>query len=216
MRSAVFFTSLSILISVVASTPAPDFEYIDAAALAEVQLRVREQYNETTESLTGDVLEPYTTRVLPDGTIIKETLPEALEELNRRVAPDSYPCGSACDDKSPYHIWTPPGGQANWFSCSEDPVTKASINLSGNIVELRYSARCRSVWTRGRANFLNEVRSYTAKSGGSLRKSRFSVQSQTETAAIPTVMLNDAGFYGAACSGGVSRPYADFICSSRY
>jgi len=46
------------------------------------------EYTRNTEPLA-----PFTTRVLEDGTIIKETLPEVVAELDRRATPAVYACG---------------------------------------------------------------------------------------------------------------------------
>lgn len=46
------------------------------------------EYTRKTEPLA-----PFTTRILEDGTVVKETLPEVVAELDRRALPTVFACG---------------------------------------------------------------------------------------------------------------------------
>jgi len=82
--------------------------------------------------------------------------------------------------------------------------------------ELRYSQRCRAVWARGPYSLYNIIRSYTTHTGSTIRKER-----GTEVYNVPrdppfTVMLNDAGWFGAACWAPWHGNSAPVKCSGRY
>jgi hypothetical protein len=130
------------------------------------------------------------------------------------IAPDSYPCGSACDDKNPYYIWKPPGGPSNYFSCAEDAQVKAIIAVGRFNLQLMYSKRCRSVWARGPHLFNFVLQSFN---GSKLRTQRYteSISSIGDTSFVYTVMLNDANLQARVCSGGTG-PDVLAHCSAKY
>ena len=112
-------------------------------------------------------------------------------------------------DISPTATWYPPGGPVHWFTCASDAKTIYWVDAT----ELRYSLRCAAVWARGPNSIRNIIRSYTKSSGGSVRKER-----STERYSIPgddqyTVMLNDDGLFGVACSAWSNF---DIKCTGRY
>jgi len=146
---------------------------------------------------------PTTVTTLADGVVLEAVDPEAAAEYDAQVAPDSYPCNSACDDKSPYYMWHPPGGPSEYFSCIEGSYPKYSLFSGNDRVYLQYSPRCRSVWARGPHAYNFVVRSWN---GTTLRKQRYteSVSSTGDMSYVYTVMLNDKNLKADVCSGGAS------------
>ena len=229
MRFSFALTTVAAIVSFALAAPAEPEESLTFREDGELS---HAAFLKESNSTDADMLGPFEVRTLEDGTVIKETKREVLELVRRQ--PASYPCGSGCDgacsfcvsvsvyrvspltqytpDVSPTATWYPPGGPVNWFTCADDAKTIYRVSDT----ELRYSPRCRAVWARGPYNLWNIIRSYTKSSGGSIRQER-----GTDVYNIPrdptfTVMLNDAGLYGAACWAQWHGNSAPVKCSGRY
>jgi hypothetical protein len=97
-------------------------------------------------------------------------------------------CGRACDDKSPtsYKIYHS-GCSTCYHYCADDAVTKRWGVSSSPGLELRYSARCRTAWTKvSYADSYAWIESYYTD--GRFRKSTGGFAGQ-----YYTNMLDDAG-----------------------
>lgn len=104
-------------------------------------------------------------------------------------------CGSSCDGKDPASYAVYVNGAVT--TCSQDAVTK-SVNSDGIYLELRYSAACRTAWTRVPSDFYYPtIKSYYTD--GRLRTSYSGF-----AGAYYTPMVNDAGLLAQAwaSSGG--------------
>ncbi|MEV4705296.1 DUF2690 domain-containing protein [Actinoplanes sp. NPDC049316] len=170
--------------------------------------------SDATKSLAEITGLPTTVTTLADGVVLEAVDPEAAAAYEAQLAPDSYPCNSACDDKSPYYIWHPPGGPSEYFSCVEGSYPKYSLFSGNDRVYLQYSPRCRSVWARGPHAYNFVVRSWD---GSSLRKQRYteSVSSSGDMSYVYTVMLNDKNLKADVCSGGASGPVTSH-CTAKF
>jgi len=231
MRFSFALATVTAIVSLALAAPAEPEESLAFRENGELS---HAAFLKESNSTDADMLGPFEVRTLEDGTVIKETKREVLELVRRQ--PASYPCGSGCDgmpffcssvplvrvspliqvergsDVSPTATRYPPGGPVNWFTCADDAKTIYWVSNT----ELRYSPRCRAVWARGPYYLWNIIRSYTQSSGGSIRKQR-----ETQVYNVPgsdqfTVMLNDAGLYGAACWGPWNGPNAPIKCTGRY
>lgn len=153
---------------------------------------------------------PMIRKVLPDGTVIEEADPGALQA--RIVAAADPGCGRECDAQNPAtYVYRGPGGPSNWYPCSYDAVTARSVNG----IELRYSPRCRTAWTRSGASFdmvtwsyyLNGTeRAWTAADGD---------HTGATTGTHFTAMVDDAGLLAQACGGDMSTA-TEWWCTGRY
>ncbi|WP_155369224.1 DUF2690 domain-containing protein [Catellatospora vulcania] len=115
-------------------------------------------------------------------------------------------CGSSCDYQDPQTFWaiTEPGG--NGQGCAYDPAVytakSKAYNVGGytGVLELRYSPRCRTVWTRLQSGsewgYYNDLRIESFYTSGTQRTyDNGSAGSGNHF----SNMLNDAGYLGRAC-----------------
>lgn len=154
---------------------------------------------------------PMIRKVRPDGVVTEDADPKALQA--RVVAAATSGCGRQCDAQNPAtYVYRGPGGPSNWYPCSYDAVTARSVNG----IELRYSPRCRTAWTRSSVNndmvtwsyYLNGTeRTYTAEVGN------HSVEPNGQTHF--TAMVDDADLLAEACGGDMSYVNA-WWCTSTY
>ncbi|MEV0425779.1 DUF2690 domain-containing protein [Micromonospora sp. NPDC049836] len=117
-------------------------------------------------------------------------------------------CGWSCEGKDPatFRVWN---SSTSYFYCADDKQTVAWATTgrpNDYTVQLRYSARCRTVWalSGSEVHFWVERQSpygyadaYPVTGGGDVR----------------TVMLNDAGYVSRAC---YDYPAGGVICSAWY
>jgi len=164
--------------------------------------------------LTPERVLPHTSRVRPDGVREVQVNSEVISALTTAAATSG--CGSTCDGLDPNYRFTPAGGPANWYTCADDAITAREAYLPGGSqtkVELRYSPRCRTAWTRAGYSFYISLTSYYLS--GSYRDFVEAGRNPYEDWSAPhwTAMLNDAGLLAQACM------YEDTLgkfCTSKY
>ena len=159
---------------------------------------------------------PMTTTVRPDGTVLKEVPADVLQKLTAAAANPG--CGRVCDGENPQtYMITPPGGPSNWYTCAADAITAKQALMPGGSssgVELRYSPRCRTAWSRqlrltNNYNFWLHVNSYYLS--GTLRTSAY------EGRLVPyTAMVDDAGLKARACVVYIQNNEEELLCTSKY
>jgi hypothetical protein len=163
---------------------------------------------------------PLRATTLADGTQIVEADSAAVDALTA-AADASHNCGNACDGTAPDHQWTPPGGQSNWYKCSDDAITKYGILESapktGFRLELRYSPQCRSAWARGYAYTNFYVESFSGSTQHKIAWYNHPGSGSQPTGKTWTAMVNDKGYVSRSCGGnGENTPRSDFKCTAKY
>jgi uncharacterized protein DUF2690 len=156
---------------------------------------------------------PARVTVRADGSILAEADAAALKSPDFAAAVTG--CGSTCDGKSPNTYKY--GGSP----CVNDATTvKAVYQPGGGYIgaELRYSARCRTAWTRRSTGTIGgDIWVYSYNANGTYRTSYL-----VDTTAVNyTAMVNDAGLTALACYGyeeiTTTPPYPYYkICSGSY
>jgi|SRR5918992_358155 hypothetical protein len=118
----------------------------------------------------------------------------AVSDANSTYVPAAtlayYGCRSACDGKNPatYKVYY---DDYEHYHCADDAETKA-LNTNGIRLELRYSPRCRTAWTRVSSDFYYPtIKSYYTS--GALRKSYSGLAGP-----YYTLMVNDADLLAQA------------------
>jgi Protein of unknown function (DUF2690) len=159
---------------------------------------------------------PRTTTIRADGTRIVSVDSAAIKALTAAAATSG--CGSACDDLDADHWFTPAGGPSNWYRCSDDALTVREAYLPGGSdvkVELRYSPRCRTAWSRGPAWMDLVTNSYKKRNGVWVWRTETDAGLNPNADGLHwTRMVNDAGMLAEACMGlDNDDPYD---CSGRY
>lgn len=119
------------------------------------------------------------------------------------------------EGNAPDTLWTGNGGIK--YRCSDDARTAREAYWPGGgslAVELRYSPRCRTVWARAKATRDITINSYR---GGTLRISEGSGKNPNASPSAMhwTIMLDDAGLLGEACTGWWGDGY-ETLCTTRY
>lgn len=162
---------------------------------------------------------PSRTYTRADGVRVREADPAALKALVSAAAAANPGCGYECEGQDPSSYWLhPAGGPSNWYRCGDDATTVREAYLPGGSstkVELRYSPRCRTAWTRGTTFFYLATYSYTSRTTPNYRTYTDSGRNPNvpSTNIHWTAMVNDAGLYASACM------YQDDLgenCTSRY
>ncbi|MET8152355.1 DUF2690 domain-containing protein [Actinoplanes sp. NPDC049668] len=163
---------------------------------------------------------PLRSATLSDGTVIEAVDPAAVEALTAAAAANRN-CNSDCDGTSPDYQWTPPGGQSNWYRCSDDAITVYAVKerapLTGNRLELRYSPQCRSAWARGWAYHNFFVESFNGSTSRKIAWHNHPGSGPQPTNRTWTAMVNDKGYTARACGGvGPDTPRSEFDCTKKY
>jgi hypothetical protein len=136
-----------------------------------------------------------------DGSRVSVADPSAVKALT--VAAASTGCGTPCDGKPADEWFHPPGGPTTWWRCSDDAVTVSEAwgpwdPTYQAHVELRYSPRCRTAWSRAccaNGYFGAGVTSYFLN--GDTRKLTVTPSNAPGTVGI-SMMVNDINLLAAA------------------
>jgi hypothetical protein len=151
-----------------------------------------------------------------DGSVETVADPAAVAALTNRPASFADACGPACDGKDPQTFLAPmPGGPSHYTYCYPDAQTIYAWSLAPNIyVELRYSPRCRTAWSRGLGTGIAGF-SYYLNRHERLRVLNY--HGRYGDTPVHTAMLDDANLLYKACldqqDGG---PTSIWICTSAY
>jgi Protein of unknown function (DUF2690) len=153
---------------------------------------------------------PTTTRRTADGAV-ETAVDEAV--IERLAAGSRDPCGRRCDGKDPasFTVVSPWGN----YYCANDAITvkTKSWPADGVNIELRYSARCRTAWTRGCC--YQRFAGFSYYTDGDRRESVYAGSWSTNSSTY-TAMLDDAGLLYAACSDTQIGGSPIWSCTGKY
>lgn len=163
----------------------------------------------TIRSDDGKVLPARTYRLANGDT---ETVVEPAAFQAVLAAASSDPCGYVCDGKDPasYPVL---GMNGHTYLCASDAFSPRTLNGGYATVELRYSPRCRTAWTRGCC--------YTVFSGFSyylngVQRDWVYANARNNGNRVYTVMLNDADLLYKACYDNQIGGAPDWKCTGKY
>jgi hypothetical protein len=146
----------------------------------------------TIRSEDGKVLPARSYRLANGGT---ETMVDSAAFQALASLASSDPCGYGCDGKDPqtYQVL---GLNGHTYLCANDAFSPRTLNNGYATVELRYSPRCRTAWTRGccYTNFAG----FGYYANGSYRNSVYAT-GRNSGSRVWTAMLNDADLLYTAC-----------------
>ena len=164
----------------------------------------------TISSDDGKVL-PARTYRLANGYTETVVDPAAFQALLASAASQD-PCGFSCDGKDPasYAVL---GINGYTYLCSNDAFSPRTLNNGNSTVELRYSPRCRTAWTRGccYVNFAG----FGYWGNGSYR-TWVHAWGQNSGTRVWTAMLNDAGLLYKACQDTQVGGSPEWQCTGLY
>jgi hypothetical protein len=158
--------------------------------------------------LSGDL--PTTTELTADGAVTTTVDKSVMLKL---AAASRDPCGRRCDGKDPasFTVVSPWG---NYYCANDAETVKTkSWPADGIKIELRYSPRCRTAWTRGCCYM--RFAGFSYNSNGTKRESVYGGSASTPTSAY-TAMLDDAGLTYKACSDTQYGGPAIWSCTAAY
>ncbi|GIE47194.1 hypothetical protein Ani05nite_07280 [Amorphoplanes nipponensis] len=165
----------------------------------------------TIRSDDGKVL-PATIYRLPNGYTETVVEPAAFQKALAAAAESSDPCGYVCDGKNPatYPVL---GRDGHTYLCGSDAFSPRTLNGGYAVVELRYSPRCRTAWTRGCC--------YTVFSGFSyysngVQRDWVYAEARNSGKSVYTVMLNDAYLQYKACYDSQIGGTPEWACTGKY
>jgi hypothetical protein len=202
-----FARTATALLMIVATAAAPALA-APAAAAPDGRTFLRAT---TIRSDDGRTLPARTYRLADGGT---ETVvdPAAFQAVLAAAAASSDPCGYVCDGRDPasYPVL---GRDGHTYLCANDAFSPRTLNGGYATVELRYSPRCRTAWTRGCC--------YTVFSGFSYylngnQRDWVYVNARNTGSRVWTVMLNDADLLYRACYDNQAGGSPDWKCTGKY
>ncbi|MEV4347281.1 DUF2690 domain-containing protein [Actinoplanes sp. NPDC049596] len=165
----------------------------------------------TIRSDDGKVL-PARTYRLADGATETVVDPAAFQAVLAAAAASSDPCGYVCDGKDPasYPVL---GRDGHSYLCQNDAFSPRTYNGGYATVELRYSPRCRTAWTRGCCYTVFSGFSYYLS--GSQRNWVYA-DARNSGNRVYTVMLNDADLQYKACYDNQAGGSPEWKCTGKY